>query len=793
MRNKTFTLINISGLAIGIATCLIIMLFVYHELSYDGFNEKSDRTVRVAFKGSFNKTVINEASVMPPVAMAMKTYFPEVQEATRIKDYGKPSMYIGENNFREELFAFVDSNFFSVFTIPLLKGDGRTALLQPNTIVISTTAAKKYFGTENPIGKSIYWKDQKTTYTVTGIFDKIPDNSHFHFDLLASMSGFPDARSNTWMQSGFFTYLVLNPGYDHKKLEKKMTPFMEKHMGSEFVKAFGMDFNAFRQKGNELGLYLQPLTSIHLYSECTNELEAGGNVQYVYIFGAIAIFMLIIACINFMNLSTASASKRAREVGVRKVMGSGKSALIGQFLLESTMLTFIALLLALVLVGLMLPYFNQLSGKNLYFSLFAHSWQIPALIMLGLFVGLVSGSYPAFYLSAFSPVAVLKGKFNSGKNGIGLRSGLVVFQFCISIILIVGTTVVYQQLHFIQEKDLGYDKDQVLIISDTWMLGPKESSFRQQLLSDPRIKNASISGFVPAGPSYSNNFFLEPEGNSGHQTRTLRYDVDTAYIPALGIKMAEGRNFSASFGTDSTGIILNESAARQFGWEKDPLGHTLISGDNKGTKTTYHVIGVVKDFHFRSLHESISPLVMILSQNSSTIILKLNTRDIDGVLASVKSKWSSFTTEAPLNYSFLDERYNQTYNAERKTGIILAIFAGLTIFIACLGLFGLTIFTAEQRTREIGIRKVLGSGVSGIIQLLSRDFIKLVVIAFILAAPIGWWVMHKWLEGFAYRTSIEWWVFVVAGFTAIFIALATVSVQALKSALSNPINSLRTE
>ena len=793
MRNKTFSFINIAGLAIGIATCLIIMLFVYHELSYDRYNEKSDRIVRVAFKGSFNNTIINEANVMPPVAMAIKNDFPEVEQATRINDYGKPAMSIGEKTFRDEPFAFVDSNFFSVFTVPLLKGDAHTALLQPNTIVISAAAAKKYFGTEDPIGKSIYWKDQKTSFTVTGLFDKIPDNSHFHFDLLASMSGFPNARENSWMQSGYNTYLVLTSGYNYKKLEEKLTPFMEKHMGAEFVQAFGMDFKAFRQKGNDLGFYLQPLTSIHLHSECTNEMEAGGNIQYVYIFGAIAIFMLIIACINFMNLSTAGASKRAREVGIRKVMGSAKSSLVSQFLVESTMITFISLLLALVLVGFMLPFFNQLSGKSLEFSLFANSWLIPSLIILGLFVGVVAGSYPAFYLSAFNPVSVLKGKFKAGKTGINFRSGLVVFQFCISIFLIVGTAVVYKQLNYIQEKELGYDKDQVMIISDTWMLGSKESSFQQQLLSDPRIKNSSISGYVPAGPTYNNNFFVEPEGHSGHQTRTLRYDVDPGYIPTLGIKMAEGRNFSTSFGTDSSGIILNESAARQFGWEKNPLGRTLVNSDNKGVKTTYHVIGVVKDFHFKSLHETISPLVMVLSKNSSTIILKLNTKDIAGVLSTVKSKWASFTTEAPLNYSFLDERYEQTYVAEKKTGTILTVFAALTIFIACLGLFGLTIFTAEQRTREIGIRKVLGASVSGIVQLLSKEFVTLVAIAFVLAAPLGWWAMNKWLEGFAYRIDINWTIFAKAAGIALLITIVTMSFQSIKAALSNPVDSLRSE
>ena len=498
----------------------------------------------------------------------MKNDFPEVQEATRFKSYGKPAMTIGDKVFREESFAFADSNFLSVFTLPLLKGDAKTALLEPNTIIISKAAANKYFGSADPMGKTIYWKDQKTSYTVSGVFDKVPDNSHFHFDLIASMAGYPDARQNSWMVSNFFTYLVLAPGTDYKKLESRLPAFMDKYMGAEFSKAFGMNLDQFRKKGNSIGLYLQPLTSIHLHSETTTELEPGGNVQYVYIFAAIAIFMLIIACINFMNLSTAGASRRAREVGIRKVMGSGKPALISQFLVESTFLAFFSLAIAVILVYLALPYFNQLADKNLEIPSDSLMYLLPGLIVVGLLIGLLAGSYPAFYLSSFKPISTLKGKFTAGKKGFGLRSGLVVFQFCISIILIVGTTVVYQQLKYIQEKDLGYNKDQVMILSDTWVLGQQEESFRQQLLQDPRIRSVSQSGYIPAGDSYANNFFLTPDDNSDQYTKTLRYDVDPGYIPTMGIQMAKGRNFSTEFGTDSLGIILNESAVRHFGWEK---------------------------------------------------------------------------------------------------------------------------------------------------------------------------------------------------------------------------------
>lgn len=793
MRNKTFSFINISGLAIGIATCLIIMLFVSHELSYDSFNTKAERIVRVAFKGSINGTSLNEASVMPPVAQTIKNDFPEIEEATRFKYYGKPTLVIGDKIFREESFAFADSNFFSVFTVPLLKGDPKTALLQPNTIVISQPTANKYFGTENPIGKTILLKDQNVNFTVSGVFEKIPENAHFHFELLAAMSGLPDARSDTWMESGFFTFLVLNTGTNYKNLEAKLPAFVEKHMSTEFSKAFGMSLEQFRKKGNNIEFYLQPITSIHLHSEATNELEAGGNVQYVYIFAAIAIFMLIIACINFMNLSTAGGSKRAREVGIRKVMGSGKLSLIAQFLVESTLMSLLSLVIAIILVGLALPVFNQLAEKDLKFSADSLLTILPWLILLGLSIGLLAGSYPAFYLSSFNPISVLKGKLATAKKGPGLRSVLVVFQFCISIILIVGTTVVYQQLKFIQEINLGYNKDQVLIISDTWKLGQQEASFRQQLLQDPRIIKASSSGYLPAGPSNGNNFFLAGDDNNQQYTKTLRYDVDPEYISTMGMEIVKGRNFSSEFGTDSVGIILNEAATRQFGWEKDPLIHSLINADNSGNKTSYRVIGVVKDFHFKSLHETITPLVMVMSKNAGTLILKINTKDIAGILTSVRNQWTSFSTGQPLNYSFLDDRYDQTYNSEKKTGMLLGIFAGLTILIACLGLFGLTIFTAEQRTREIGIRKVLGASVTGIIELLSREYVKLVVIAFLFAAPIGWYVMHKWLESFAYKIDIKWVVFAVAGGIALLITIITMSFQSIKAAVANPVKALRSE
>ncbi|QDA58727.1 ABC transporter permease [Hymenobacter jejuensis] len=790
-RNKAFAAINISGLALGIATCLIIMLFVRNELSYDRYNEKADRMVRVVFRGSVQGEKMKESSVMPPVARTLLAEYPEVEQATRLSLGGAPRITYGDKSFKERDIAMVDSNFFQVFTIPLLQGDPKTALVQPNSIVISRATAQKYFGKANPMGKVLTFKDWNKTYKVTGVFDKVPINSHFHFDIFASLASVPDAKSSSWMTSNYFTYLVLPEGYEYKKLEAKLPQIVEKYLGPQLQQAMGMSFTQFRQKGNDLGLFLQPLTDIHLRSDFTNNLEPGGDVRYVYIFGAIAVFMLLIACINFMNLSTAGASRRAREVGVRKVLGSVKSQLVGQFLLESILLTMIALVLALVLIAMALPIFNELAGKELGLDFTTDPWLVPGLLLFGVLVGVLAGSYPAFFLSSFNPVAVLKGKFTSGKGSIGLRSGLVVFQFCISIALIISTTVVYQQLHYIQNKKLGYDKDHVLVLPETWVLGKHAEAFRQLLLQDPRVVSVSTSGYLPAGPSFSNNFFVSTDDNPSQLTKTLRYEVDPQYIPTLGIRLAAGRNFSKAFSTDTAAVILNEMAARTFGWGKNALGHTLSRSDNQGKKRTFRVIGVIRDFHFKSLHEPISPLLMTLGDNSGSVIAKVKTQDIAGLLASLKLQWSKFSPEEPFSYSFMDERFMQTYEAERKIGRILYLFAGLTIFVACLGLFGLATFTAEQRTKEIGIRKVLGASVTNIVGLLSCDFLRLVLIANLVAWPLAWWAMTKWLQDFAYRVSIGWWVFALAGVAALLIALLTVSVQAMRAAIANPVKSLR--
>ena len=787
-KNRLFSFINILGLSIGIATFFIIMLYVQDEMSYDRFNKNADNIARVVFHANLNGGIINESVVMPPVAKTMKKDFPEVQDATRMLNMGTPKVKYKDKIFKDDRSALVDPNFFSIFTLPMIEGDATKALQQPHTIVLTQTTAKKYFGNENPIGKILEFGSSKDI--VTGVIEDIPDNAHFHFDMFGSLVDFDDANADTWLSGGYHTYLLLKPHSDIKKIEARFPDMVAKYMGPQMQRQMGLTLNQFTSKGNSLGFALQPLKDIHLNSNTSNEFEPGGNVTYVYIFGGVAIFMLIVACINFINLSTAGASKRAKEVGVRKVAGSGKLQLISQFLSESILITFFALLIAFVLLRLALPAFNNISGKHLSFDVKS----ILPFIGLGLLVGIIAGIYPAFYLSSFKPIAVLKGRLTTSHKSFGLRSGLVVFQFFISVALIIGTIVVYQQMKYIQNKDIGYSKEQLLTIPNSYVLGKEERVYKQQMLQDPRIVNATISGYKPAGPSNYNNALAYPQGNDNLVVSGNEYNVDENYIPTFGMTMVSGRNFSKAFATDSTGIILNETAAHALGWDNmSAVGKTIIrQNSNRGADVPFHVIGVVKNFNFKSLHEAISPLYMSLNPESG-LIFKIKTTDVAGLLATMKKNWDAYQTGEPFTYSFMDDLFSKTYSAEQKTGVILNTFSILIILVACLGLFGLVTYTAEQRTKEIGIRKVLGASITQVTQMLSKEFLKLVLIASFIAFPVAWWGMNKWLQSFAYRIDIHWWVFVVAGIAALLIALLTVSFQAIKAALANPVKSLRTE
>ncbi|MDH4090257.1 MAG: ABC transporter permease [Cyclobacteriaceae bacterium] len=788
-KNKGHFAINTAGLALGIATCLIISMFIADELSYDRYNEKADNIVRVVLKGSVNGETIKEAVTPAPVGPTLKEEFPEVLEATRLRRFGSPKIVYENNTYRNSRLAFVDPNFFEVFTLPLLMGDPKTALKNPNSIVITKEEALKFFGDEDPIDKVLEFRDRGEQYTVKGVIQNVPANSHFHFDLFASMEGVVDAKVDNWMSSNYFNYLVLSKGTNVEAFESKLPAIIAKYMGPQ-VAQIGMSFEKFVANGNEIGLYVQPLTAIHLFSDFSGqtELEPGGDIKLVYIFGAIALFMLLIACINFINLSTAAATRRSKEVGVKKILGSQKRQLIYQFLTESLIATGLAMVLAILLVGVVLPVFNQLSGKMLEVSSLLNPVVWVILVVLGIVITFLAGSYPAFFLSSFRPIDTLKSKVSYGGGSKGVRSVLVVFQFVISVGLIMAIIIVTQQMSYIQSKKIGYDRDQILVLRESYLLGNNESVFRDQLLNEPSVERVTMSGFVPAGPTDNNMMGVYPGTQKEAVRRTLVYNIDEQYIPTMGMELIAGRNFSSA-DSDSSNVIINETAAKIFELGDNPLGMTLTA--NSG-KRSLIVIGIVKDFHFKSLHETIAPLVM-LNNPYGGLIIRTNSKDIAGLLTRVMEMWNAFHAEEPFSYALLDELYNETYLTEQKMGDILKIFGFLTILVACLGLFGLITFTAEQRIKEIGIRKVLGASVSQIVSLLSRDLILLVAISFIIAFPMGFYLMNKWLQDFAYRIDIQWWVFALSGLITIIIAFVTMSFKTIQSALANPVDSLRSD
>ncbi|MFK5972568.1 MAG: ABC transporter permease [Flavobacteriaceae bacterium] len=788
IKSKGLFLINVIGLAIGLATCLIILLFVADELSYDCYNEKANEIVRVVFKAKINGEEIREAIVMPPVAHTLQREFPEVLEATRLKRISNPKVTYNNTAYRTSTFAYVDSNFFDIFSLPIIEGDKNTPLNEPNTIILTQNEAVKYFGKTNPIGQVLDIDDLQ--FTVTAIIDEVPDNSHFHFDMFASMTGYKNARNTSWMDSGYHSYLVLKKGSNSKDLEAKLPAIIKKYMGPQMKAEIGMSFDEFTKDG-DIGLFLQPLADIHLKSNFSSAstLEKGGDIKAVYIFSAVALFMLLIACINFMNLSTASSTKRAKEVGIRKVLGSNKKQLIGQFLMESFIATTVSTIVALVLVVLMLPMFNVLSGKELQITYLLSPKIMGAILGLVVFISLLAGWFPAFSISSFNPISALKNKFSGTGKTKGIRSGLVIFQFVVSVGLIIATIIVEQQMSFIRNKDIGYEKEQLLVLREAYFLGANKDAFKNQIRNDSRVTNVTTSAFVPSGRSDINMTGIYI--NHKFDRRTNIYNIDEEYIPTMGMEISKGRNFSTAFGADSLGVIVNETTVKKLGFGNDPINRTITIhiGD---IEQNHRVIGVVKDFNFHSLRQEIAPLIM-LNKPYGGLIVRANVAEMAGLIESITALWDAYNVEEPFSYTVLNESYKATYLADDRMGNILQIFALLTIFIACLGLFGLVTFTAEQRFKEIGIRKVLGSSVPQIVSLLAKDFLKLVVISMGLAFPLGYYFMNKWLEDFAYRIEIKWWVFALAGLIAVFVAFATISYRSVQAALMNPVRALKAE
>ncbi|MDB5023974.1 MAG: macB 8 [Mucilaginibacter sp.] len=793
--NKVFSFINVFGLAVGLTCCMLISAYLYNELSYDTYADNAKQIYRVALHSNGDNAAADFPNVDIAVGQGIKNAYPEVLATTRMTRMGNVFVKYAGQQFKEESVVLGDPNFLSLFSIPLLAGDTKTALIEPNSMVITKDFEKKYFGNSSGMGKMIIVNNNPTK--ITGVIDKVPDNSHFHADAFLSLITYAGPKvKQTWSNVGYFTYLLLDKNANPAKLEAAFPQLVAKFVVPETQHDMGVSLAEAQKSVNTFKFFLQPIQSIHLHSATRYEFEANGDIHYIYIFGALALFIMLLACINFTNLSTASSSKRAKEIGIRKVLGSEKNKLVWQFLTESIMLTLLALLFALGLVYMLLPYFNNLAGKNISMGFFLNYGALALEISLTLFVGLIAGIYPALFLSSFKIISILKGGGSSQPaNKSGLRGSLIVFQFAISTGLIIATFIVYQQLHYMQNKKLGYDKDQVLVIYDTNTLGNNINAFKQQLLTDSRVVNATISGNVPGTNSMGGTEIYSPDMTNSKGSRSEIqcgiYWVDNAYLPTLGIKLASGRNFFPPSPADSISVIVNEAAIRDLGFgNANPLGKTIVrSGQHHFT-----IVGVVKDFNYRSAKQNIAPLMMLPSTNSKgAIMVKVKTADVHQLVADIKTKWDSYNASAPFSYSFLDQQYASLYKIEQRTGQIFTSFAIIAVIIASLGLFGLAAFMIRQRVKEIGIRKVLGASTVSITSMLSVEFLKLIVIAALISFPITWFAMYKWLQDFAYRITIQWWVFVAAGLIALLVAGITISFQSIKAALANPVKSLRSE
>jgi putative ABC transport system permease protein len=790
-KNKIFSFINIIGLSTGLACFIFMAVFVFDELNYDRYPADANNIYRLNLSVTGNGDVAVYPAVDFAVGQGMKNAFQEIKDFSRLVPVSDFVKY-NDKQFKEEKIAFADSNFLQMFSIPLIKGNGKDALIQPNSIVVSKAFAKKYFGDEDAIGKFLIVGLHNALYKVTGVFNQVPANSHFHIDAFLSLTTWHLANP-TWSNLGAFTYLELNQHDDPKKLESKFPQLVAKYVVPEIQHDMGVSLAEAQKSVSNFMFTLQPLTDIHLYSHTKSEIEPNGDIQYVYIFSVLAIFILLLACVNFTNLSIARSVKRAKEVGVRKVMGSAKIQLVKQFLSESLLMTCCATIFAGILIFFLLPYFNQVSGKQIELSYFLNYKFVVAIVALTFFVGVMAGIYPSIFLSAFKPIKVLKGPSRSGHHKNGLRSSLIVFQFFVSTALIISTIIVYQQLDYMQNKKLGYAKEQVLFLPDGRLLGKNQDAFKQEVLQNRQVISASISRSIPGG-EFMDGTEVHPVNENGNGTEIHMniYHVDYDYLNTLGMQIKQGRYFSNNFGSDSAAVVINEAAVKELGWSKvDPIGRSIV----RSGQLTYKVVGVVRDFHYASAKQKIAPLMMMLGSNYGGLIVKVNTSsaNITGLLNDLKSKWGSFKPQGPFSYTFLDDKFAALYSSERRTQQIFSAFALLAIIIASLGLFGLSAYTIEQRTKEIGIRKVLGASVKNVLLLVSKEFLSLVGIAFILSIPVAFWAMHRWLENYAYRINIGIGVFMVGGIVALMIAIITITFQAMKAAHANPIKSLRTE
>ena len=796
-RQPFFASLNVFGLAIGMAGGLLISLYIYDEFSFDKMFTDAERIYRIDTDIKFGGAEMRASESAAPMADAMLNDFPQVENTFRFRNRGSLLLRKSdsETNTKELSVAFSDANFFEFFGIDLLVGDSETALKEPNMVVLTKTAAEKHFGIQSALGQSLLLNNTDT-YTVTGVIDDLPKNSLLrNHSVFMSMVGYPPAHENNWGSNNFVTFVKLIPSVNSTDFEVPLQGMLEKYMLPWAQQFFpGMTKETFLAAGNYLNYHTMPLTDIHLYSSRDQEMSANSSIQNVYILSFIGLFLIVLACVNFMNLSTAYSLKRAKEVGVRKTLGSNKAELISQFLTESGLISFISLLFALLVTIVALPFFNELSGKSVTVPITnPFFWVI--LLIATVLLALLSGSYPAFFMSKFVPVKVLKGSGESSAGGGKIRNTLVVFQFAISVFLIVSTLVVFQQLNFIQNKDLGFAKEQVVLIEDVYAAGSQAQTFKEETQKLSQVQSATLSGFMPTPSSRSNSsYFKEGAREQENAIQIQTWNVDENYLATLNMELVEGRNFNKEFATDSTAAIINEATLKVLGVQPhEALGMRISDDIELETPQFYTIIGVVKDFHYESLREDIGALGLFFRESSGMMAVKLNAGDFSKAIADIEKVWSKLAPGQPFSYSFMDESFNSTYEAEHRLGKIFIIFTILSILIACLGLFGLAAFNAQKRTKEIGVRKVLGASVGQITYKLAVDFLRLVSVAILVSIPLGWYVMNKWLEDFSYRIEIGWGVFVFAAFLAIVVAILTVSYQSIKAAIVNPVESLRTE
>jgi putative ABC transport system permease protein len=794
LKYKGTSFINIFGLSVGITCCILISLFVLDELSYDRYHEKSDQIFRVTLRGIVGTNEFNTTNTCAPLSAALVRDFPEVVTATRMRGFGFPVLRYGEKVFSEERFFWADPTFFDVFTIPFIKGNPKTALSKPNTVVITQTMAKKYFGHEDPMGK-ILTADKKRDCLITGVVEDVPRNSHFHFDFLGSLSSYEVSKSQVWVNNSYYTYFVLQRGVSYKAFEPKLKELVVKYVGPQIEKAAGITLEQFIAGGGAYGYYVQPLTDIHLHSNLDHELEPNSDITYVYIFSLIAVAILVIACINFMNLATARATRRTREVGIRKTLGSVRKQLIRQFLTESFIMSFLAVSLGLFLVELLLPWFGNFTGKHLAIHYLSNYFTIPLLIGLALLVGFMAGIYPSFFLASFKPSEVLKGTLQKTGKHPWLRSGLVIFQFTVSIILFIGTLVVYNQLDFIQNRRLGFNKEQLVVIKKTDDITKQIEPFKEELLKLPGVIHATNTTTLP-GKNF-NSSAHQVTGAAGEETHilwTMRSDYN--FVETFEVEMASGRFFSRDFSTDTSGVVLNQAAVKTLGLT-DPIGKFIVAlGPTPDRSQNFQIIGVVEDFHFESLHQKIRPMLIKLipkNQAGRFVVVQIKSGDIPTTLRQIEHTWRKFALNQAFEYVWFDRDFARIYEAEERTGQIFAVFSIIAICVACLGLLGLAAFTTEQRTKEIGIRKTLGAPITGIVMILSKEFIRWVLAANIIAWPVAYFITRSWLQSFAYRVDIEIQMFLFSAVLAIAIAFLTVSYQVIKAAMANPVEALKYE